>query len=521
MALNSKIDSNITGLRYAKEASIKTLPAAASQVWYGVEPNSYDAFGAEISTVARVPIAADRQRKKGAVVDLDASGSFNTDITQAGIQGLVEGFLFANVKDKARLVKTTLASISAIDPSNVAYDAIESDSTGDFIVGHILNLDGFSESGNNGVFVLTAKSATELRVANNSLQAETSVPVGASITTVGFRFASAGISIVAPSGALPSLRNSAVDLTTLDIVPGEFIYIGGDTDATKFGTVGNNGWARVSRVTANDIFLDKTQDTMVADAGTAKTIEIYWGRTLKNEAVETNQIRHLFQFQRSLGASDTTQKSQIQSDYLVGAVANEMTIRFDEAEKVTVDLGFVAADYETRSGMTGLKSKATSVKEQNFDTGDAYNTTSDFKFLRLSKVDSTKSNLDKLFDFFNNFTIVITNNITANKGIGVLGAFDLTAGSFDVSGDMEAYFSDVVATESIRNYDSLTFGFVLAKGNKGLAVDLPYIAIGDGRLGIEKDDAIKIPLTNSAFADPTFDHTVLMSFFDYLPNAAS
>ena len=87
-----KIDSNVTGLRYAEEASLRNLPSAP--VWNPLEPNTYADFGGETTKTARNPISSDRQRKKGVPTDQDASGGFNTDLTQENLTDIFQGILF-------------------------------------------------------------------------------------------------------------------------------------------------------------------------------------------------------------------------------------------------------------------------------------------------------------------------------------------------------------------------------------------------------------------------------------------
>ncbi len=63
MVAVQKIDSNVSGLRVQEEFSIGV--AEVTNPWVPYEPNSYDNFGGEFTTVARNPINEGRQRQKG------------------------------------------------------------------------------------------------------------------------------------------------------------------------------------------------------------------------------------------------------------------------------------------------------------------------------------------------------------------------------------------------------------------------------------------------------------------------
>jgi hypothetical protein len=504
----SKIDSNITGLRYAEELSLKVLPG--SPVWIPLEPNSYSDFGGSLKTVARNPINPSRQKKKGVITDLDASGGFNTDLTQTNIQDLFQGFLFANMRRKDELAVATVDGVGeAFQPA--------SGGTG-YRANDLLFAKGFGATANNGLHLVSGTpTGTNVGVTTN-LTAATGQT--GTISRVGFQFASGDVTITNSGSAYPTLGSTTKDLTQLGLIPGEWVFIGGDLTAQQFATAANNGFARVRSVATNLITFDKTQNTIVTDAGTGKTIRIFFGRVLKNESTSSLIVRRSYQLERTLGAPDDALPAQIQSEYLVGAIPNELTLNVPTADKVTADLSFVALDNEQRTGATGVKSGT----RPSLVEADALNTSSDVSRISMSVVSPINSNPSNLFAYLTEATININNNVSPNKAVGVLGSFDASTGTFDVSGSVTAYFSNISAIQAVRDNSDITIDIQLVKANTGITIDLPLLSLGDGRANIEQDQPITIPLTMDAATgaklNSALDHTMLMVFYDYLPSLA-
>jgi hypothetical protein len=510
MAAVNKIDSNGTGLRYSLETSIGV--ANGSAVWYPLEPNEYNDFGGQYKLVARNPINQGRQRKKGVIVDLDATGGFTSDLLQNGLQDLMQGFFFADFRRKGEEV------VTAVDTDGANPDEYEVASTAGFFVGSIIKGSGFTNPGNNTVNVVTAITTnTSVEVADGTLTDEASPPANARIVVVGHQGTAGDIDVDA-SGTLPALTSTSLDFTTLGLVPGEWIYIGGDTTGTRFTNAANNTWARIYTVAANRLTFDKTNTTMVTEANASSTIRLWFGRVIKNEATGGLQVRRTFQLERTLGAPDDSNPSQIQSEYVVGAVPNVAEFNFSTADKATVSMSFMGIDHEQRTGVTGVKAGS----RPSIEAEDAYNTSNDFAVLKMSLLDrSAGANPSALFAFLSEFTINVNNNVSANKAVSHLGSFDMTAGQFIVEGSAMAYFSNVTAVSAVRNNSDVTMHGIVVKDNAGIAIDIPLIALGDGRLNVEQDKPIMLNLEMPAAADEVFDHTLLISFFDYLPTAAS
>lgn len=517
MAQVPKIDSNITGLAYAEEAQLGLLPGegglGGSPVWYRLEPNSYDDFGGEIVTVAPNPINPSRQRRKGVTTDLDAAGGFNHNLTFQNLTHIMQGVMFADIRRKGRQL------VTAVDPDSANPDEYEVAATAGFVVGSLIKGIGFTNVANNGMNVVTAVVLnTSVEVATGLLVAEASPPAGARIDVVGYQATSADITVDV-SGSLPRLLSTTLNFTTLGLVPGQWIFVGGDAAGNRFVNAVNNGYKRIRSISANEIVIDKSFQAMVTDAGTGVTLRLFFGDVLRNETGALIK-RRSYNVERLLGAPDDAFPNQIQSEILKGAVPNELTLNIPSAELVNLDLSFVATDNEQREATVGPKQ----TNVQSFMPAKEYNTSSDVGRIRLSTVSQVNAAPAALFAYVTEATISINNNVTPNKAVGVLGAFDVTAGTFTVSGELTAYFSTVTATQAVRNNADVTLDVSFAKDNTGIVFDMPLIALGDGRLNVEVDQPITLPLQTDAASgqdvSQLLDHTLLITYFNYLPNAA-
>ena len=510
MAAVNKINSNVVETAYAEETSIKTLPG--TPIWRPLDVNSFSDFGGSISKVSRNPFRTDRQMRKGSTVDLDAAGSINHDLVQAGLQDLLQGFFFADLRTKVEFGGAgEITGVTTGPETYTAASGLDAYEANDLVFAA-----GCTNASNNGLKTVTTAIATVLTVAE-TLVAETP-PATATLVQVGYQF-TAGDLEVDSAGDLPVLTTTTKDMTDFGIVPGEFIYIGGDTTVTQFDTSGM-GFCRVRSVTANEMVLDKSQSDLATDAGAAKTIQIFFGRVLKNET-GTNIVRRTYNVERQLGAPDDAAPTEIQSEYLIGAVPNELTFNIPTADKAMLDLAFVAMDVEQRTGAVGIKSgtRTTSVEES------AFNTSSNVPLINLAIVSDTDANPTPLFAFAEEMTMIVNNNVSPDKAIGVLGGFDASHGNFEVTVNLTAYFMDVGSVAAVRDNSDITLDVHLVKENAGITIDIPLLALGDGRLDVAQNEAIRIPLTQEAAigtgAITGFDHTLLMSFWPYLPDAAA
>ena len=187
------VPSNGTGLAIAEEVigAPGTLPG--TPVWMPFEPNTYAEFGGQTKLTPRNPITASRQRKKGVVTDLDAAAGFSTDFVTETLTSVLQGFMFADWRNKTNLSPTAVAAGAYTVASGGAA----------FLTNSLLFAEGFSLAANNGLKLVSASTTTSVTAAGAVVEA--SPPAGDKITRVGHQGTSADmISLKASSTLMPA-----------------------------------------------------------------------------------------------------------------------------------------------------------------------------------------------------------------------------------------------------------------------------------------------------------------------------
>ena len=511
-----KQDSNVATLRFCEEDSFGVV--SGNEIWYALDPNSYSDFGGQIATVARQPISQDRQNRKGLTTDVDASGSFSVDLTSTNLLRLLQGYFATSLDEKGTTAPLNGANVptTSVATSDDSYNAASGYPS--LIARHLLLASGFTNAGNNGLKQVTSRTATKIVVVQN-LTDEGSPPATARLDLVGYKFDAATVDVNATPGDLPTFvrASGSVDWTTIGIEAGDWIYIGDPAvdAASDFVTAANNGWARVRSVAAALITFDKTQGTMADETGTGLSIRILFGDRIVNDpegSAGSSYNRRSFQLERTLGDDGV----DTQAEYLVGAIPSELTINFPLADKLTCDMAFVAKDHETVTGTVGVKGGT----RPDLLVEDAFNTTSHIPFMRMGLRSDVDSNPGSLFAYLSELTVTFNNNVTPNKAVSVMGAFEMSLGNFDVNGTTTAYFNTVTAQAAVRDNSDVDICAAVVRDNVGFMLDIPLLSLGDGRLNVALNEPITLPLSVTGAKDGTYDYTASFTHFRYLPDAA-
>jgi len=501
----SQVSTNEVSLQYSIEDTLGVLQG--TPIWKLLEPNTIDSFGAEIDTVARQPISADRQRKKGTISDLNSSVEFGADLTMDHFIDFMEGFMFSvfnglqNISDEEKdvntctdcTITTNLYTVTDIGTANPAMIYPEQS---------LIFCQGFTNSENNGLkHVDSGGSITTIEV-TESLVTE-SAPSTCEISLAGVEGLAADFEIDANG----NIESTLFDFTTLGLTVGQMIWVGGATAGLQFAVAANTGWARITALAANLITVDKTTAPFTVDNGAGKTIQLLFGRYLRNVAVDdADFLERSFQFE--LAYPDLEAVGTDAYEYAKGNYCNQIQLQLPLTDKAVATFGFVGTDTPVATtsrdaeGGNGLSPTKTV----------AFNTSSDIARVRMTETDETG-----LTTYFKSLNLTINNNCGPEKVLGTLGAVFMNTGNFEVDIEAQVIFTDPDVAAAIRANTTVTMEFSLKNDDGGLFFDIPSMTLGGGGKELPVNESVLLNTTAMAFKDETFETSIGISLFPYLP----
>lgn len=149
--------------------------------------------------------------------------------------------------------------------------------------GHLVRASGFLNAANNIIFRAASSTGTTIVGTSLSLVDESAPAATAKLKVVGFQGEAGDITATSTG-----LGSTALDFTTLGLAVGQWVKIGGTATGDKFATAGCNDWARITAIAATALTLDHLPAAWATDAGTGKTIKVWFGDYIRNGTTPTS-----------------------------------------------------------------------------------------------------------------------------------------------------------------------------------------------------------------------------------------
>jgi hypothetical protein len=398
-------------------------------------------------------LRSDRMLGDPTLTMLDANGSVNFELSypedNSPLSEIYRSAFMATWTNTPTFDNDGTAD-SVITDAGTTTDTYVVSSGGSAVVdGHLVRATGFTNAENNQVFKVASSTGTTIVGSGMNLTAEAAPPSTAKLKVVGFQGASGDITATADG-----LGSTVLDFTTLGLVSGQWIKIGGSASGDKFATAACNDWARVTDIQAGALTLDNLPASWATDSGSGKTIKVWFGDQIKNGTTETSlTIERGF-----LGQSVPT--------YIItkGMHANTLQHTFTSKQKVTGQAAFM--------GMGGSQSTTALDASPDAATTNAV-MAANANVGRLAENGSTLTspNWARSFDF------TINNNLRQVEDVGSTSPVAVREGECTVTGKIETYFGDNSLLAKFYNGTATAINARVQKNSQALIFQVPRAII--------------------------------------------
>lgn len=434
--------TNRVELGFVREVTPGTTPA--NPVFETILVNSIQSLGPKINTKVSDVITADRNVSDVIITDQSAEGQYSTPLIMYRMDGLIEEALMNTFTNKTTIVNTA-SQVTGV----VAADSKFTFTTGgaSFLVGNIVQTSGFSNSANNGVFLVATKAAgyitvTDLAGSGVTLVDDGSPAYKAMVKVVGYKCGSDDIDATS-SG----LTSTSLDFTTLGLAVGERIKIGGSASGYKFTTAANNDFVRISAIAANAMTFDVLPSGWSAENSSgSKTLQLFFGDVLRNGSTKiysTKQVSYL-------------DHDPVEYKAVSGSITDQFDLSFKQKDVVTCSFNVMGrATSLSDTAISGATTYSSSyVKELNSSNNVA-------QLLENNSLISSPN-------YVVGVDMSIKNNTQQIVPVGFSTSQDEILGEFDVSGTLDTYFGSGVYLQKLINNTPSSLTFKLYDGINGV-----------------------------------------------------
>lgn len=447
-------------------------------------------------TVTSNEIRADRQITDLILVGEEANLVVNFELSYRAQDTLFAAALCSNWNNKPVITNPTSDSnITNVDDASDTFTVLSALGT-PFKTGHLARTTGFTNAANNQIFRVASSTATTIVGSALTLTNETAPPAGAEIQVVGFQGASADITATTVSGN--ALLSTLLDFTTLGLVAGEWVKVGGSAVGDQFATAALNDWCRISAIAAQRLSFDIVPTGWAIDAGTGKTIKVWVGDYIRNGVVE-----HSYSCERQF-----QDHSPVTYQYGKGMELDEMVLDYASESIITGRATFVGKNATLQD--SGRFAGATDIAAP---TNPVLNTTSNVG--RLGEGGSAVVSPNYVMSG----QIAIRNNLRRRTAVSVLGAASIGQGEFNATYRTNTYFGNKSLADKVTNNTQTSHDFRVRRADTNgqtMLFDLPaakYARGGPDTPGKNAD--VMCDLEGQAFRHAALGYTYQVQRYVY------
>lgn len=480
-------DSNLVQLAYVKETTWGVTPTTPQMQ---VLRYTGESINFEIQTTASAEIVTDRQTTDLILTGARNSGGYNFELSYKQHDDFFASALMSNWQKTPEKSNGGVADsvITAVTNSTSTFTVVSGGTA--FVFGHLAQFSGFGNATNNKVGKITSSTATAI-VTNATLADEAIPPGNALIKVVGFEGATGDISATSTG-----LHSAALDFTTLGILVGSLIKIGGSATGNRFATAVLNDWARVIAVTQNDITLDHRPDGWTTDAGSGKAIRVFFGDTLSNGV--------------------TVISFTMEKGFLGQTVPNYLVFTGETVDQMSLQIqpGSVVSGSFTLMGKSA-NAATTSPLDSTPDapkSGEVINAVSDVGMIAFNGSRVAGPN------YIQRFEITTSNNLRDRTAVSVFGLVGVGTGRLNVTGGLTTYFGDATIWNKLVNNENVSLAVVNVKNNQAYAFQLPRVKLSGGTPNANASDQdVVIEANVVALKDTVLTQkTIIINRLDYV-----